>query len=77
MVEDLKQKRWTFTYIGTNHDVDKVALSLSITNVIKFAKTEAGMKDLFAKEASARRAYSKKIRLKEDTAANFYEEPKE
>ncbi|RYZ31302.1 MAG: VWA domain-containing protein, partial [Sphingobacteriales bacterium] len=58
MVEDLKARRWTFTYIGTDHDVDKMALSLSITNVMKFEKTGAGLKDVFAKESSARYAFS-------------------
>jgi Mg-chelatase subunit ChlD len=77
MVEDLKTKGWTFTYIGTDHDVDKIALSISITNVMKFEKNEAGLKDAFLKEASARRAYSQNIRSKKDTTNNFYNDNKE
>ena len=40
LIEELKQKNWTFTYIGTDHDVDKIAQSLSISNVMKFDKNE-------------------------------------
>ena len=40
LVEELKQKRWTFTYIGTDHDVEKIAFSLSINNTLVFNKNE-------------------------------------
>ena len=30
LVEKLKLEKWTFTYIGTDHDVEKIALSLSL-----------------------------------------------
>jgi hypothetical protein len=76
MVEDLKMKHWTFTYIGTDHDVEKVALSISISNVVRFEKNAKSMKSFFAKDGMARKAYSEKIRMKLDTADNFYEEPK-
>jgi hypothetical protein len=32
--------RWTFTYIGTDHDVEKFAASISITNTMYFQKNE-------------------------------------
>jgi len=76
LVGDLKGKRWTFTYIGTDHYVDKIALSISITNVMKFEKNEASMQQTFAKERAARSTYSQKIQLKEDTKDNFYEDNK-
>lgn len=76
MIEDLKMKNWTFTYIGTEHDVEKMALSISITNVVRFEKNAKSMKNFFAKEGMARKAYSEKIRMKSDTTDNFYEEPK-
>ena len=76
MVEDLKTKRWTFTYIGTDYDVDTVALSLSITNVMKFKKNARGVKDFFAKESKARYAYSEKLRNKINIDNDFYEEEK-
>ena len=74
LVEELKQNRWTFTYIGTDHDVEKIALSLSINNTMVFAKSEAGIKDMFLKEQSARAKYSQKIRSKEDTSSNYFDD---
>lgn len=76
MVEDLKNKKWTFTYIGTDHDVDKIAVSIAITNVMKFEKNEAGMKKIFARENTARMNYSEKIRGKKNVQEDFYEEKK-
>ncbi|KXK02978.1 MAG: hypothetical protein OZ913_05035 [Ignavibacteriaceae bacterium] len=74
LVEGLKQNRWTFTYIGTDHDVEKIALSLSINNTMFFAKSEAGIKDMFLKEQSARAKYSKKIHFNEDTSSNYFDD---
>jgi hypothetical protein len=73
MVDELKNKNWTFTYIGTDHDVDAVAASISITNIMKFKKNAGGMKDLFAKESAARYSYSQKIRNNENTRSDFYQ----
>ena len=73
IVEDLTQRGWTFTYIGTDHDVEKFAASISITNIMHFSKNDVDMEAMFVKEKSARVAYSRKIRSKEDTKTNFYE----
>lgn len=77
LVEELKQNNWTFTYIGTDHDVEKIAFSLSITNTMVFEKNDDDIKSMFAKDQSARYNYSKKIRSKEDTSANYFEEPED
>ena len=74
LVEELKQNRWTFTYIGTDHDVEKIALSLSINNTMIFAKSEAGIKEMFMKEQSSRARYSQKIQSKEDTTSNYFDD---
>jgi hypothetical protein len=73
LVEELKQNRWTFTYIGTDHDVEKIAVSLSINNTMVFEKNEADIKKMFMKEQSARANYSKKIRFNEDTTSNYFD----
>jgi uncharacterized protein YegL len=73
LIEELKNNRWTFTYIGADHDVERFAMSISITNTLKFEKNEADMRDMFSKEKSARVKYSEKIRNKEQTDTNFYE----
>lgn len=76
LIEELKNNRWTFTYIGTEHDVEKFAMSISITNTMTFQKTAAGMNAMFSKEKSAREKYSQKIRENEPTDKDFYEEKK-
>jgi Mg-chelatase subunit ChlD len=72
LIEELKLKKWTFTYIGTDHDVEKIALTLSITNTMTFKKNESDIKKMFASEQNARLAYSNKIRMKEETKDDFY-----
>ncbi len=74
MIEELKTQNWTFTYIGTDHDVDKMAQSLSIHNSVAFSKTEEGLNDYFAQEKNARRNYSRKIQNNESTQEDFYKE---
>ena len=76
LIEELKLNRWTFTYIGADHDVEKFAMSISITNTMIFQKNEADMKDMFSKEKSARERYSEKIRRNEQTNTNFYDDAK-
>lgn len=77
LVEELKQNRWTFTYIGADHDVEKIAMSLSITNTLVFEKNEADIKSMFAKERNARTNYSRKISSNEDTTSNYFDDTKD
>ena len=74
LIEKLKQEKWTFTYIGTDHDVDHIALNLSITNTLIFEKNEAGIKEMFVKERNSRDRYYSKVQRNEDTKDNFFEE---
>jgi uncharacterized protein YegL len=74
LVEELKQNRWTFTYIGTDHDVNKIASSLSINNTMVFKKNEEDIKNMFLREQNARANYSNKIRFNEDTSSNYFED---
>ncbi|WP_226065029.1 vWA domain-containing protein [Kaistella polysaccharea] len=74
LIEKLKQEKWTFTYIGTDHDVDQIALHLSITNTLIFEKNEEGIKDMFEKDRKSRGSYYAKVQRNEDTKDNFFEE---
>jgi hypothetical protein len=74
LVEELKQNSWTFTYIGTDHDVENIAASLSIGNTLRFEKNESEIKEMFLKEREARARYSSKIHFHEDTSTAYYEE---
>ncbi|MHC1778924.1 MAG: VWA domain-containing protein [Bacteroidales bacterium] len=75
IVEKLKQEKWTFTYIGTDHDVEKIALSLSIDNTMVFEKNDAHINEMFKKEQYARTKFSEKIRTNEDTTLNYFDDP--
>lgn len=61
LIKHLKEEGWSFAYMGTDHDVEGVTMSLSITNVVKFEKTEAETQAVFEKERRARSRYSKKL----------------
>jgi len=74
LIEELKLNRWTFTYIGTDHDVEKFATSISITNTMKFEKNAKDIAAMFEREKFARSKYSEKIRAKMDLWGDFYEE---
>ena len=58
LVEHLKAKGWSFAYMGTDHDVHGVSVSLSITNVIQFQKTEEETLRTFKKERRAREKWA-------------------
>jgi len=74
LVEELVEDRWTFTYIGTDHDVEKMAASLSINNTLSFPKNQKGIENMFQKEQQARFNYNAKIRSKEATKDNYFNE---
>lgn len=61
MIEHLKKQGWSFAYMGTDHDVEGVTVSLSITNVIKFEKTAEEMVKTFKRERRARERYMKEM----------------
>ena len=90
LVEHLKDEGWSFAYMGTDLAVHGVSVNLSITNVIKFEKTEQETLETFRKERRARErwymeesnfsqicpqaSYEEKIRAKKERAARFYME---
>lgn len=61
LIAHLKEEGWSFAYMGTDHDVQGVTMSLSITNVIKFEKTEADTLAVFEEEREAHRRYNQKM----------------
>ncbi len=42
LVDELKSENWVFAYIGANHDVEKVAASMSISNAMNFEASSVG-----------------------------------
>lgn len=61
LIEHLKGEGWSFAYMGTDHDVQGVTVSLSITNVVKFEKTEEETMAVFEKERRARGRHYQKM----------------
>ena len=43
LVDELKDKGWIFAYMGANQDIEEVAATISITNVLNFETTSAGI----------------------------------
>ena len=90
LVEHLKEKGWSFAYMGTDHDVHGVSVGLSITNVVKFEKTEEETLKTFRKERRARERWmdaehvmemecpaataEEKIRIRKERAGLYYKE---
>lgn len=73
LIDELKSKKWTFTYIGADHDVESMAFSISINNTMVFKKNDADIKAMFSKEKAARAHYSANIRNKVDvSSSSFY-----
>ena len=91
LVEHLKEEGWSFAYMGTDHDVHGVSVSLSITNVVKFEKTEEETLKTFQKERRAREKWAEeenlfnincaeatfedRIRFNKQRSANYYGDP--
>ncbi len=73
-IEELKENRWTFTYIGTDHDIEKVAHSLSIDNTFVFEKNETDINAMFSFERKARTNFSRKIELKSNLMSNYFDD---
>jgi uncharacterized protein YegL len=72
MIEELSEGNWTFTYIGTDHDVEKMASNLSIKNSMVFEKNVDGIKTMFEEEYDSRKRYSSNIREKKDFKDNYF-----
>lgn len=76
MIEELSKDNWTFTYIGTDHDVEKMATNLSIKNSLSFDKNTDGINSMFAEEFESRRFFSLNIREKNDFKENYFSKEK-
>lgn len=72
LIDELKQNRWTFTYIGTDHDVEKAATTLSINNILVFKKSEAGIREAFMQEKKSRINYILNLKKNRDAVIEDY-----
>ena len=61
LIESYKEQGWQFTYLGADHDVEAVSFSLHIDHHLKFDKTAAGTKAMFAKERKSRERWVERM----------------
>lgn len=80
MIDKLKSKGWTFTYIGTDHDVYKSSHDISIGNLFVFDKSVEGAGTMFCDEKSARIKFYSKIASDPDSVNenySYFEKPED
>lgn len=76
LVEELKAKEWVFAYIGADHDVEAVAVSLSISNHMVMEKSSEGIKRMSERVNRSREnlyeCMSKECFYSSDANENFF-----
>ncbi|MBR6283707.1 MAG: VWA domain-containing protein [Muribaculaceae bacterium] len=72
LIDDCRNQGWMFAYIGADHDVEAVATQLSIHNAMRFNKSAAGTRKMFARERSAKMGWMNKMAcmLRDDTISD-------
>lgn len=70
LVKELRQMGWTFTYIGADQDVDKVADSIGIQNSLRFSANEEDTRKMFEQERCSRKRYYSMMKCKMDMDAS-------
>lgn len=61
LIERLTQEGWSFSYMGSEHDVEQVSFNLSINNVIEFSHDNTGAANTWSRESSAKHNYYRKM----------------
>lgn len=61
LIEKLKADGWSFSYMGSAHNVKSVSDLLAIENVVEFSHDNIGAGNTWTKESSSRRSYFKKM----------------
>lgn len=61
LIDKLKEQGWSFSYMGSAHNVKDVADLLSIDNVMEFSHDEIGAKSTWDFDRSSRTAYFRKM----------------
>lgn len=61
LIEQLKAEGWSFSYMGSAHDVMGVTAQLSIENVVEFSHDQRGAGNTWERERSSRLSYYDKM----------------
>ena len=71
LIDSYKEQGWQFTYIGADHDVERVAYSLSIDHSMQFDKSAEGTRTMFRKNNfSTHRWMSRMANIMSDPCAS-------
>ncbi len=71
LVERLRAKGWTFSFMGANQDVLEVAKTLNIKNAREFDYSADGLHMAFATERSAKERYLHRMKQQRQEAADM------
>ncbi len=78
LVEELKAKGWVFAYIGANQDVEAVAATISITNVLNWEASSVGTAEMSRKLSESRARHFSRISSNdysaEEANSDFFDE---
>lgn len=73
LIEDRKKEGWMFSYIGADHDVESVAMSISITNTVIWEKSAEGTSEVMRNENEARDRFYNKMSICEAPSMSIKE----
>ncbi len=57
LIDQLTDEGWTFSYMGSDHDVQSVTTFLHIHNVVEFSHDETGASNTWQRDMSAKMSY--------------------
>ena len=70
LIEQLKEEGWTFSYMGSCHDVVEVTMKLSIDHVMEFDHDDVGASNTWHRDSSSKRAYYERMNRDFDAMAS-------
>lgn len=62
LIKELKLQGWTFTFIGANIDVKKMASILGVDSCLQFTQSDDGMSKMFDANSRSQQAYYEKLK---------------
>ncbi len=61
LIEQLKEEGWSFSYMGSCHDVVEVTMKLSIDHVMQFDHDTVGASNTWHRDSSSKRAFYQRM----------------
>lgn len=76
LIDEMKNKGWTFTYIGANHNAEGAAYSLAIINFMQFDANDEDVKRVFDEDKESRIQFARLLDLGEDVQKDYFKNSK-